>query len=108
MREQLLFCRRCLPHWDMPGAVYFVTTCLDGSIPAEGLLDLAKYKNELDQSKVPDDMSRDEWERHLWKLRFARVDEWLDANPACRHLADRRLAQLVADACYFFAGDRYD
>ena len=36
--------RRHLPHWDVPGAAYFVTTCLDGSIPARGLLEIARYQ----------------------------------------------------------------
>jgi REP element-mobilizing transposase RayT len=108
MEEQSLFRRRNLPHWDMPGAVYFVTACLDGSIPAEGLLDLTQYQEELSQRPIPDSLTPMEWERHIWKLRFARMDEWLDTKPACRHLADKRLARLVSDACYFFAGDRYD
>ena len=92
----------------MPGAVYFVTACLDGSMPAQGLLDVAQYQEELSRRPVPNSMSRQEWERQIWKLRFARFDEWLDARPACRHLADPRLARVVADACYFFAGERYD
>ena len=53
-------------------------------------------------------MPREEWERKIWKLRFARLDEWLDAKSACRHLADKRLARIVSDTCYFFAGERYD
>ena len=38
--------RRQLPHWDMPGAPYFVTTCLEGSIPARGLLEIVRYRDE--------------------------------------------------------------
>ena len=38
---------RHLPHWDVPGAPYFVTTCLDVSIPAQGLLDAAQFRAEL-------------------------------------------------------------
>ncbi len=108
MHEQPLFRRRNLPHWDMPGAVYFVTACLDGSIPADGLLDLTRYQRELSLRPVPESMPRQEWDRQIWKLRFARFDEWLDAKPACRHLADQQLARLVSDSCYFFAGERYD
>ncbi|HEV3385215.1 MAG TPA: hypothetical protein VG097_10375 [Gemmata sp.] len=108
MEEQHLFRRRDLPHWDVPGAVYFVTACLEGSIPAEGLLDLARYHEELRRRPIPGSMPPQEWERQIWKLRFARVDEWLDDKPACRHLADKRLSRLVVDACYFFAGERYD
>jgi hypothetical protein len=35
------FRRRRLPHWDLSGATYFITACLAGSIPAQGLLDIA-------------------------------------------------------------------
>jgi type I restriction enzyme R subunit len=45
MREQ--FRRRRLPHLDQPGALYFVTTCLEGSIPASGLKDIYDYRKPL-------------------------------------------------------------
>jgi hypothetical protein len=43
-----------------------------------------------------------------WKLTFARTDAWLDNQPAVRHLSDARLAQLLVDALYHFAGTQYD
>jgi len=43
-----------------------------------------------------------------WKLEFARADRWLDFEPANRALADDRLARIVADSVFHFAGDRYD
>src|SRR5260370_1396212 len=42
-----VFRRRNLPHWDVPGAAYFLTTCLHGSIPAEGRLDIQRYLEKL-------------------------------------------------------------
>jgi hypothetical protein len=42
-----LFRRRHLPHWDVPGAAYFVTGCLEGSIPAQGVLDIQQYRANL-------------------------------------------------------------
>jgi hypothetical protein len=47
--------RRNLPHWDVPTAAYFVTTCLKGSIPARGLLDLESYREELARRARPAD-----------------------------------------------------
>jgi REP element-mobilizing transposase RayT len=44
----------------------------------------------------------------LAKLEFARIDRWLDGEPAVRHLADRRLAAVIRDSLYHFAGERYD
>jgi len=44
----------------------------------------------------------------LWKLKFARADEWLDQRPAARHLEQPELAQIVVDSLFHFAGIRYD
>ncbi len=117
---------------DLPGATYFVTTCLARSIPAEGLLDLARYRARLMQfhqaQGMPDagqvskldetgqvgnlphnDLSHgSDWQLRCWKKVFARCDDWLDRRPAVRHFADPALAAIVADACYFWAGRRYD
>ncbi|HEV3204293.1 MAG TPA: hypothetical protein VGY77_07920, partial [Gemmataceae bacterium] len=53
--------RRNLPHWDVPTAAYFVTTCLEGSIPARGLLDLKSYRSQLEQRPRPSDQTEQEW-----------------------------------------------
>jgi putative transposase len=100
--------RRNLPHWDVPDAAFFVTTCLEGSIPARGLLDLEAYRTELRRCPRPKDVSESDWSVKQWKKLFARTDHWLDSEPAVRHLAEAQLAQIVCDAMYFFAGQRYD
>ena len=99
---------RKLPHWDIPGAAYFVTTCLEGSIPARGLLDIARYRERLEARTRPSDVSPEIWTTRHRKMSFARTDEWLDHRPAVRHLADPKLAKVVVDALRFFAGQRYD
>ena len=99
---------RNLPHWDVPGAAYFVTTCLEGSIPAQGLLDIARDRGRLEEQNRPTDISQANWTTRLRKLSFARTDEWLDHRPAVRHLADPKLAKIVVDALHFFVGQRYD
>ncbi|HEX3151180.1 MAG TPA: hypothetical protein VHR66_24090, partial [Gemmataceae bacterium] len=108
MRDGPVFRRRHLPHWDIPGAIYFITTCLQGSIPAEGLLDLARYQKELDARHRPAEIPADEWQRRLDKLHFALADEWLDLRAAVRHLEDPRLAAEVHSALRHFANERYD
>jgi REP element-mobilizing transposase RayT len=102
------FRRRRLPHWDLPGATYFITACLAGSIPAEGLLDISDYRTSLAKRPKPDRISQDDWKVTCWKQTFARWDEWLNRRPATRHLADPALAAIVVDSFYFFAGERYD
>jgi putative transposase len=100
--------RRDLPHWDVPGAAYFITTCLEGSIPAQGLLDLEAYRAELRLRQGPTGKSEREWVVEQWKLTFARTERWLDREPAARHLGDERLAHIVVEGLYHFAGQRYD
>jgi putative transposase len=100
--------RRDLPHWDMPGAAYFVTTCLHGSIPAQGMLDIARHRAELEKRPRAIGMPEEEWKLRSWKLSFVRVDEWLDRRCANRVLESPELAQLVVDSIRYFAGERYD
>src|SRR5436309_683439 len=83
--------RRDLPHWDVPHAAYFVTSCLAGSIPAQGLLDLERYRADLQCRPRPAGQSDLEWKVACSKRVFARTDAWLDQRPAVRHLADPRL-----------------
>ena len=107
-REQERIRRRDLPHWDVPGATYFVTGCLADSIPARGLLDLQGYQATLKVRERPPEWTPAAWKVHLWKLQFARADYWLDREPASRLLSDPDLARLVVNALLHFAGQRYD
>jgi len=92
------FRRRRLPHWDLPGATYFVTACLAGSIPAEGLLDIAQHRRDFEKRSRPEHISEADWKALCWKMTFARCDGWLDRDTAVRHLADPVLAKIVAEA----------
>jgi type I restriction enzyme R subunit len=102
------FRRRELPHWDMPGATFFVTSCLEGSIPARGLLDLKRYRAELAARARPADLAEDEWEARKWKHEFARREKWLDEGPSARWLERPALAEVVTNALMHFAGERYE
>ncbi len=99
MRETIR--RRRLPHWDVQTAAYFVTVCLDGSIPAQGLLDIQAYRGELDRRERPKDQSEKDWKITKWKLGFGRMDQWLDRAKAVRHLHDLRIGQDVAASSGF-------
>jgi putative transposase len=100
--------RRDLPHWDVPGAAYFVTTCLDGSIPAQGLLDLARFRADLHQRSRPKDLTEEAWRIRCWKQGFVRLESWLDDRPARRVLTNHSLACVVVKSLLHFAGERYD
>lgn len=100
--------RRNLPHWDLPGAIYFVTTCLEGSIPAQGLLDLARHREAMSLQSKPAQLTEASWKQHQWKLGFVEREKWLDRSPASQHLADHRLANIVQSALLHFDRVRYD
>jgi len=100
--------RRTLPHWDVPGAAYFVTTCLHGSIAAKGLLDIASHRKDLKNRPRRPGMSESDWHVLCWKQTFVRIEEWLDLRSANRVLETPELAQIVVDAIRHFAHERYD
>jgi type I restriction enzyme R subunit len=105
--EKQVIRRRKLPHWDVPGAPYFVTTCLEGSIPAQGLVDLARYRDEVHRRPRPNEMKEEAWRIQCWKQVFVRLEHWLDEQPAIRHLEDPALAKEVVESMVHFAGERY-
>jgi|SRR5579863_1935200 len=92
---QEMFRRRRLPDWDMPGATYFVTACLAGSIPAAGLLELTRFRESLAKSPKPDQVSLEDWKLTCWKRTFAAFEEWLDGYPEVNHLAEPALATIA-------------
>lgn len=108
MSFEPLFRKRRLPHWDVPRATYFVTSCLAGSLPAMGLLELTRYRRSLEERPRPVDIDEAEWEIRKHKLTFEHFDRWLDHKPAVRHFEDCRLAAKVRDAIDHFAAECYD
>jgi hypothetical protein len=100
--------QRHLPHWDFPGSTFFVTTCLAGSIPAQGLLEIEQYRDSLLSIPPASGISVQEWKKNCWKKVFVQREKWLDDQPAVRHLSNPELAKIVTDSIYYFAGERYD
>jgi putative transposase len=108
MEPDGLFRRRKLPHWDVPGAIYFVTACLRGSIPALGLLDIERYRMSLDKRARPAGVDDRTWAVQKWKRSFVRTEDWLDHRPEVCHFTNPSLATIVVNAFHHFAGERYD
>ena len=103
-----IFRRRRLPHWDVPDATFFITSCLAGSIPARGLLDLSNYRADLDARPRPLGQTEEAWELRKHKLVFALFDQLLDNEPAAVHLKGPDVATIVRSSFYHFANQRYD
>jgi type I restriction enzyme R subunit len=103
-----LFRRRRLPHWDVEDGTYFVTSCLEGSLPASGLAELFRYRDQLDNTRRPENLTEREWEVRKHSLLFARFGRLIDETPAVRHLENSDAAGVVRGSLYHFAGERYD
>ena len=105
------FRRRRLPHYDKPGSIYFVTTCLAGSIPANGLAKLSRFRCQLENQRSPNNqtsrLSTEAWTKTKSKLLFAEMDKWLDRAIAANYLAIPELASEVENAMLYFAPERY-
>jgi REP-associated tyrosine transposase len=99
------FRRRHLPHWDLPGATYFVTACLVDSIPAQGLLNIRNLERQLSANRSGN-VSVDE-NNAVWKQLFVEREKWLDHNPAVTYLRRPELAAVVAGALKHFDSERY-
>jgi type I restriction enzyme R subunit len=100
--------RRDLPHWDVPDAAYFVTTCLHDSIPSHGLLEISRFRTESEKIARPESMTVAEWKVHCWKKTFVRMEAWLDRRPANRCLENPELAEIIVKSMRHFAEERYD
>ena len=98
------FRRRDLPHWDLHGATYFVTSCLAGSIPALGRLPIkADTSTSTAERRVGQHHGRPSS-----STGFASRERLVDAAVGVRWLEDRRVAAEVQHAMLYFAGTRYD
>ena len=92
------FYRRNLPHWDVAGATYFSTMCLEGSTPARGKSPHRTQNHSRPASATGTAAGR----------RFVAYDKLLDEHPAVRWLEDRTLAAVIAEAFHWGAATRYD
>ena len=85
------FYRRHLPHWQPPGAVFFVTFRLKNSLPYEAIKAL-REERELDEHRY-----------------FERWEEFLDkAEFGPRWLAQPEIADIVKEALHYRDGRVFD
>ncbi|MGH2543445.1 MAG: REP-associated tyrosine transposase [Ardenticatenaceae bacterium] len=114
MSEQLRytpFYRRNLPHVQPPGATFFVTTRLVGTVPVEAAERLATVRQETYArvSCLPDADQRAIQKYRAQRRWFGQWDSLLDqAVYGPTWLADPRIARLVSDSLHFLHGRRYE
>jgi REP element-mobilizing transposase RayT len=99
--------RRNLPHWYVPGASYFVTFRLAGSLPVSALETLAQRKKLLLNQRRPAGMTMCEHRTRIHKILFADYDRSLDECQDVCWLKQSELAEVVRRSLYHFNGERY-
>ena len=98
-----------LPHLKREGAVYFVTFRLADSLPAQ---EIARLKHEratlLEQARAAKRPLTWHEEQQLLAWYCDKVEALLDAGRGACWMSKPEVADLVAGAVRFFAGERYD
>jgi REP element-mobilizing transposase RayT len=104
MDENDSFYRRRLPHWEKPGAIYFVTFRVAGSLPRSLLQQADAEIRSIQQRLQQQGRPASEFERE----RQAILERYLDEDRTNPILSNPPLAALVRDALLFHAGQKYD
>ncbi len=94
-----------MPHWQQPGATYFLTYHLADSIPRDLREAWAAERAAwLRQHPVPWDTAT---EREYHRRFSAAIERWLDAGYGSCALRNPEAAQTVAECLAHFDGERY-
>jgi putative transposase len=101
--------RRNLPHYQPPGATYFVTYRLAGSLPHEVVVRLKEERAKAQRQCMETRGKEEEGINQHKKRHFARFDKLLDnADHAPRWLENAVVARIVSDAIHFRDGREYE
>ena len=95
-----------LPHWEQPGASYFVTFRLADSLPKEKLEEW-KYERDAWIEAHPKPWS-EEVEKDFHERFSSTIEHWLDAGHGSCVLRDPSAARIVGDALNHFEGQRWE
>jgi REP element-mobilizing transposase RayT len=108
--EYRLAYRRYLPHIQPPGATFFVTFRLAGSLPKAIIEQLRKDSKQIEQriAGLPlEERKAAAYREH--RRMFGRWDEQLDsAADGPRALAEPAVSECVAQSIHYWDGRRYD
>jgi putative transposase len=101
--------RRDLPHIQPPGATFFITTRLAGSLPQSVLLRLAQHAAAVKAKGSvagASDTEADRRERErFWFREYERLLHEAGSGP--RWLVDERIAAILAEAMHYQDGKQY-
>lgn len=100
--------RGYLPHVEAEGAIYFVTFRLADSLPRDLLAQLRKEREALKRAmRAGTEQAGDRIRREKIRSLLRKAERWLDRGLGRCYLRDPRIARVVADALWHFAGVRY-
>lgn len=98
-----------LPHWSREDAVYAVTFRLADSLPLEVVAAWREERRELDRRALQAGRGPSAEEaRRLDELGSERIEAFLDSARGACWLRNDAVAQIVRDALFHFAGERYE
>jgi putative transposase len=113
MLEYPEYYRRNLPHVLPQGETFFITTCLNGSIPKE-IISQYQEESQSIQNRIRlefhDDIDRCNIEiSNAKKRHFGKIDKYLDNYDGGFHwLKQPEIAQILADTFQFWDGQGYN
>lgn len=102
---RLSITRRRLPHWEQPGASYFITFRTHDSLPTRKLLELKRFCEQWKRIH-PRPWTFDEHTAFNQRV-FLKLDEWLDQGEGACLLARPDVAAILEGAMRFFDEERY-
>ncbi len=99
--------RRNLPHWYRPGASFFVTYRLAGTLPPEALERLRTVRERFQKENPAAGETRPQQRVRIHKQWFAAYDELLDRNKDIAFLSDPRVAAIIRGNLHHHNGSKY-
>lgn len=104
--EDIRVTRNNLPHWQQPGATYFITFRMADSLPTGMLRELESERLRWQQTHPPPLSPDLEAEYH--RLFSARVDQWLDNGHGSCVLRQPELRAAIVESLTHFDQQRYE
>lgn len=104
--EEIRVTSNKLPHWQQPGACYFVTFRLADSVPVKLISEWNAERQRWRQQHPPPHTPELEAEYH--RLFSARMDRWMDEGHGACHLRETRTREAVKESFDYFDGQRYE
>jgi REP element-mobilizing transposase RayT len=97
-----------LPHWEIDGAIYFVTFRLYDSLPREVVraFEFERWKIIATARRMKRDQSETE-RRRLKQLFSEKIEKYLNAGTGACYLRQSGVAKLMVGALRHFDGKRY-